>query len=144
MRLTRIVSIAGLCSLLVLASACSGSASRDSSSTKTTTTIDNGKVVSASGPIALEVGERATIELEANPTTGFQWAFAAEPDDAVVRVISDTYVAPATAAVGTGGQQTIVIEGVAAGSTTIELAYGRPWEADVAPAKSTSFAVTVG
>jgi len=129
--------------MLVFAGACSDSSSSDAKK-ETTTTVNNGTVVTASGPIDLEVGGRATIELEANPTTGFQWTFTSEPDTAVVRVVSDTYVAGSTAAVGSGGQQTIVIEGVSAGSTTIELAYSRPWETGVTPAETATFAVTVG
>ena len=90
-------------------------------------------MIDSPGPVELAVGESATLELEANPTTGYQWEPSAEPDAAVIRIVSDTYVAPDSAAMGAGGTQRIVIEGVAAGTTTLELRYVRPWEADADP-----------
>ena len=109
----------------------------------TTTTGDETVTVTASGPIALKVGERATIKLAANPTTGYQWEPTAEPDAAVVRIVSDTYLAPDTDRVGAGGTQEIVVEGVAAGTTTLTMGYARPWEQGTAPAETATFAITV-
>ena len=117
---------------------------------KVTTTVgasgaDGGEVITAAGPIALTVGGRATIELEANPTTGYQWELATEPDATIVSVVSDEYTASQAAdgMVGTGGTQTIVLQGVAAGTTTIELRYVRPWETDQSGAETATFPVTV-
>jgi inhibitor of cysteine peptidase len=99
--------------------------------------------VTKSGPVKLGVGERATIELEANPSTGYQWEPTTEPDAAVVRVVSDTYTAGPSDRVGAAGTQKIVVEGVAAGNTTLELGYVRPWETDTAPAETATFEITV-
>jgi inhibitor of cysteine peptidase len=99
--------------------------------------------VTESGPVKLAVGERATIELEANPSTGYQWEPTTEPDTAVVRVVSDTYTAGPTDRVGAAGTQKIVVEGVAAGTTTFTLGYVRPWETDTPPAETASFEITV-
>lgn len=110
----------------------------------TTTTAAEGTVIDSPGPVDLAVGESATLVLEANPTTGYQWEPSVEPDAAVISIVSDTYVAPDSAAMGAAGSQRIVIKGVAAGTTTLELRYVRPWEADQAPAETASYDITVG
>lgn len=126
---------------LTFASACGDSS--DSGSGSTTTTADGGTVYTKSGSIALKVGERATIELEANPSTGYQWDLDADPDGDVVHIVSDHYVAAPTAVVGASGTQTIVIEGVGAGETQLSLSYGRPWEHSAPAAETANFTITV-
>jgi inhibitor of cysteine peptidase len=137
-------------SAAVLTGACSSDDSGDdtTSTTETTaaetsTTEAGGTVIDTPGPVELAVGERVTLELQANPTTGYQWEPAAAPDEAVLRIVSDTYVAGGSDAMGAGGTQEIVIEGVAAGTTTLELRYVRPWETDVAPAETATYEITV-
>lgn len=143
------VSIALVGPLVVSGVACSSDSegSKDSSttteSTSTTSSVPEGQVVTESGPIDLAVGETATIRLEANPTTGYQWEPSSAPDEAVIRVVSDRYEADASDAVGSGGTQEIVIEGTGAGTTTFELRYVRPWEQDGTPAETATFDVTV-
>jgi inhibitor of cysteine peptidase len=115
-------------------------------SSTTSTTASDGPApvkVTESGPIALQVGQRAVIELGSNATTGYQWAPTAEPDGRVVTVVSDTYVAPGSQLAGAGGTQKIVVEGVAAGTTTLALGYSRPWEKDTPPARTATFDITV-
>ena len=136
---------------LTAVAACSSSDSEGATTTTepagstTTAAQDGGDLVTEPGPVSLGVGDRATLELEANPTTGYQWELATEPDSSVVSVVSDTYTAATsdTGMVGAGGTQVIVIEGVAAGTTTLELRYVRPWETDGAAAETASFDITV-
>ncbi|MFN7148583.1 MAG: protease inhibitor I42 family protein [Microthrixaceae bacterium] len=115
----------------------------DSSTTTTAASSDEGPVVTEPGPVSLEVGGRATLELAANPTTGYQWELAAEPDSSIVTIVSDTYVAPDSSAVGAGGTQRMVVEGVAPGTASIELRYVRPWETDAEPAETATFELAV-
>lgn len=130
---------------------CSSDSSSDTTSTteperSTTTTeasSDDGPVVTEPGPVSLEVGGRATLELEANPTTGYQWELSAEPDTSIVTIVSDTFVAPDSSAMGAGGTQRMVVEGVAPGTTSIDLRYVRPWETDAEPAETATFELTV-
>lgn len=135
--------------LLPLAACGDDDSAGGSSTTASTTTSaaddggDAAVTVTASGPIDLKVGERARIELAANPTTGYQWEPTTEPDTAVVKIVSDTYTAEPTDRVGSGGTQVLVVEGVAAGTTTLDLGYIRPWETDTPPAETASFAITV-
>ncbi len=146
------VSLALVGPLALSAAACSSdSDSKDTTSTTASTTtsptsstsVPEGQVVTESGPIALAVGETATIRLEANPTTGYQWEPTSAPDEAVIRVVSDRYEAEATEVVGSGGTQEIVIEGTGAGTTTFELRYVRPWEEGGTAAETATFEVTV-
>ena len=148
----RWVATAALAMAVIGVAACSSSDSESTTtttaapaSTTTTAAQDGGDIVTEPGPVSLGVGDRATLELEANPTTGYQWELATEPDSSIVAVVSDTYTAATndTGMVGAGGTQVIVIEGVAAGSTTLELRYVRPWETDGAAAQTASFDITV-
>jgi inhibitor of cysteine peptidase len=145
--LSRPVAVAAVAALALLG-ACSSDDSSSGDATTTTaaatsTTASEGTVITSPGPVELAVGERATLELEANPTTGYQWEPSAEPDAAVVTIVSDTYVAGGSDAMGAGGTQRIVVEGVAAGTTTLELRYVRPWESDTPPAETASYQITV-
>lgn len=143
-----LLAAAGATAALLVAVGCSSddSSSDDTTTTsaeKTTTTATEGTVIDQPGPVSLKVGETVTIVLDANPTTGYQWEPAVEPDASVVRIVSDNYEAPASDAMGAGGTQRLVIEGVAAGTTELELKYIRPWEPDAAPAETASYQVTV-
>lgn len=145
---TRTVAASAVAALALLGACSSDGGSEDAASTTTTTaatttTAGESTVIDTPGPVALGVGERATLVLDANPTTGYQWEPATEPDAAVMKIVSDTYEAGGSDAMGAGGTQRIVIEGVAAGTATLELRYVRPWEADAPPAETASYAVTV-
>lgn len=145
--LARGAAASAVAALALLGACSSDDTSSDTStttSTATSTTASEGTVITSPGAVELSVGERSTLELEANPTTGYQWEPSAEPDAAVVKIVSDTYVAGDSGAMGAPGTQRIVIEGVAAGSTTMELRYVRPWESDAPPAETASYQITVG
>ena len=91
---------------------------------------DSGKTLTA------KVGDRFTILLESNPTTGYMWKFAGPYDEHVAILCGDAYVAPSTQLVGAPGQQKLTFEVVGPGRTGIRLAYVRPWERDTPPAKT--------
>ena len=116
-----------------------------SSASSSSTTPKDADIVTDSGPIALDVGATATIELSANVTTGYEWSVTTEPDAAVVTIVSNDYVPTPTdqEMTGSGGTQKIVIEGVAAGTTTLELQYVRSWETDHTGAETATFDITV-
>jgi predicted secreted protein len=156
MRITHRTFVAGALALLAALplAACSDDESSGTSSTTTTerattsTTAadggEDGEVITRSGPVTIAVGERATIRLEGNVTTGYSWTISEQPDPAVVKVVSDEYVAPGEgAAVGQGGHQEVVVEGVAAGTTSLGMSYARPWEQDTPPAETATFDITV-
>jgi inhibitor of cysteine peptidase len=79
--------------------------------------------------IKAETGEPFSIELESNPTTGFQWE--ASFDSSKIK-LKDKEVVPSGASFGAAGKEIFTFEPVAQGSSTIRLNYKRSWENNVA------------
>src|SRR4030042_3569831 len=68
------------------------------------------------------------VNLGSNPTTGYQWG-EAEISAPVVEQVSRNFVAPEdTGVVGAGGKDVWVFDSKEAGTATIKMSYGRPWE----------------
>jgi predicted secreted protein len=92
------------------------------------------------------VGQLIAIDLEGNPTTGYQWVLADIDGEAVRQLGGVKFVAPREAPaeraqVGAGGMFQATFEAVKVGKAAIRMAYLRPWEKDKAPAKT--FSVTI-
>jgi len=89
------------------------------------------------------VGKTFTIALDANATTGYNWTQTTK-DTNIVAYVDNAYVAAATGpqTVGGGGTDTFTFKAVGKGTTTISLAYARPWES-VPPAQTRTITVTV-
>jgi inhibitor of cysteine peptidase len=93
-------------------------------------------------PITNAVGQEFLIALEANPTTGYQWQLS-KPLEPALKLEETSYSPEEGQVVGSGGTQYWRFEGVAPGTATVTLNYLKPWEKDVAPAKTESFTVNV-
>jgi len=89
------------------------------------------------------VGKTFTIALDANMTTGYNWTQATK-DTNVVAYVDNAYMAaaPGPQVVGGSGTDTFTFKAVGKGTTTISLAYARPWES-VPPAQTRTITVTV-
>ena len=91
-------------------------------------------------------GDTLAVHLDANPSTGYRWELTRLAGASVVQVGLPDYQ-PETAAgvprVGAPGHTTFRFRALQAGTSSIELAYRRPWEADVAPAKTVRFEIAV-
>ena len=98
---------------------------------------------SSTSPIEVKVGEKFVISLESNPTTGYQWQLAEPLNTSILELVGSEYKAPETKLVGAGGEERWTFKAVGEGETKIYLEYARPWEKDVAPAKSETFSVIV-
>lgn len=90
-------------------------------------------------------GTPIVLVLPANPTTGYSWTITSLPDPGHVSLdspIEGTYTATAAASgiVGSGGSQSWDLHATKAGTTSMALAYARPWESGVPPVET--FAVT--
>jgi inhibitor of cysteine peptidase len=73
------------------------------------------------------VGEKFSVALASNPTTGFQWDVV-EMDETVLKQSSAEYDADIPKMIGSGGKETFTFEAVGPGETTLTLVYHQPWE----------------
>lgn len=102
----------------------------------------NPHVITASGPVTIKRGEEILVALAANPTTGYSWS-ASVAGNTVVAAEGSAYRAPASRALGAGGEQILAFEARRTGTATITLSYGRPWEKGVKAAQTVVITVTV-
>jgi predicted secreted protein len=99
------------------------------------TAADAGKTV------ALVVGERLTVKLDAQSGTGFAWA----PDATSTSLLALLGTTHGRAAMpGSAESQNLTFVARSAGEGNLKLAYRRPWEKDAAAGKGFSVAVRIG
>jgi inhibitor of cysteine peptidase len=94
------------------------------------------------GEVVLSAGDTLLLSLESNPTTGYAWEIA-EIDQSILREASHEYEAEASGLVGSGGHEIWRFDALAAGRTTLQLEYRRPWEEGVEPEKTFCVRVVV-
>ena len=94
----------------------------------------------AGAEFTLKIGDELQVTLAGNPTTGYIWT-TAEIDEAVLEQVGDPEFDPDTDLLGSPGVVTITYKAVGAGSTTLELEYGRV--ADTNPERTMSISVVV-
>jgi inhibitor of cysteine peptidase len=85
--------------------------------------IDGG---AAGTTVALDAGQTLRVELEGNPTTGYEWEVSAV-NEAILRYV-DSDFDPDSDATGSGGTVTLTFEAVGAGATLLELIERPSWE----------------
>ncbi len=98
--------------------------------------------------VATTVGAEFSIELKANPTTGFQWQLLKPLDGQLLEAAGNRYqTTPQPAGkppmVGVGGMEVWTFKALRAGETSIEFKYVRPWEKDTAPGQTAVFRVVI-
>jgi inhibitor of cysteine peptidase len=76
--------------------------------------------------IAASVGEPFVIELESNPTTGYEWQL--DVDESRVKVVGRQYRRGGEG-VGAGGSELFTLQPVKSGDVSIRAEYKRAWEA---------------
>ena len=96
-------------------------------------------------PINLQVGQKTSLVLDGNPTTGYIWQTSpALPADSPVEVqLSYLSKADADMCCGFPTPTTVTITALKPGTQVVRLVYARPWEKKKAPAKTESFKVIV-
>ena len=139
--------------VLVLVATLLAACGNDDSTTSTTTT-SGGKKENATKcadcptygegdtTITAAPGDDFVIELESNPSTGYEWT-AKSSDTTVVDQVGDEYVEPDTDLLGAPGTQRLVFHPGATGSATLTLRYARSFQPDDPDARELSYAVTV-
>jgi len=74
------------------------------------------------------IGEKLTVTIGSNPTTGYQWSeFAEISDETIIRQVDHKFVEPETDAPGTPGEEVWTFEALKEGSVTTFLDYSRSW-----------------
>ena len=107
-----------------------GAPQKSASSVVTITDEDNGK------DIDLPAGDTLVLRLKSNPSTGYSWAIKGDPSPLKL-VKSSTEKNSQTSNVPGGPvTQEFRLTAVSAGMASLSLEYRRPWEHDVAPAKT--------
>ena len=99
----------------------------------------------ANAPIALARNRTLVVTLEANVTTGYRWEAVPgfEPVLALLGTPDYTARQAQTRVAGAPGDMTFRFRAQTAGTTVLELAYRRPFEQNVAPAKTVRYEITV-
>lgn len=84
------------------------------------------------------------INLDANPSTGFQWQVASKPE-ILVQQGKGKYVPDNTPErmVGSGGTYTLTFLATKPGQGKLQLVYLQPWETNTPPARRITCPVTV-
>lgn len=134
--LTRLIVRLGAAALAV---AC-GQAPRAETETSMPTALPSG---SHESQIAVAAGATFSITLDANPSTGYQWALLEPLDAAVIELIGSEYQRPASTMPGAGGAEIWTFRAIRGGTARITLRYGRPWERDAPPLETRAYRVTV-
>ncbi len=96
----------------------------------------------AGSTVEMNVGDMLEVMLEGNPTTGYDWEMASGDAAVLEQLGASTYKADSDL-MGAGGQVTLRFKAVAAGQTTLQLVYHRPWETDEPPAQTFEVSVIV-
>ncbi len=96
---------------------------------------DNGKTVN------VQVGSQILIDLEGNPSTGYNWEAKDLDANLLQQVGEPEFKSSNPGLVGSGGSITLTFKVLKAGTTSLNLVYHRPWETDVAPIAT--FSVTI-
>ena len=92
------------------------------------------------GDIETRVGEEFAVEVEAVPTSGFQWRVSAL-DPERVRLVAEDLEATSER-IGGSALQRFRFEALAPGEVELRLALSRPWESKP-PAEERAYRVTV-
>lgn len=88
-------------------------------------------------PMELSMGQTLVITLPSNPTTGFRWVVADAAPGVLRSLGPEVYTTPEDAGlVGSAGQSTWRYQAQLSGNGRLLMHYQRPWEVDVAPAKT--------
>ena len=93
-------------------------------------------------PIKVKAGQRFTIRMESNPTTGYGWQLSKALDEKVVQLVTNAYIPPESKLMGAGGHEAWTFKAIGAGATDISMQYVRPWDKDQ-PAKTNVYTVIV-
>lgn len=73
------------------------------------------------------IGDKITIKLSSNPTTGFKWEYKTTVEN-IIKEEDHHFQEPKGNVVGAAGIEVWTFEAVGKGTTEIQMEYSRPWE----------------
>ncbi|MDF3931477.1 protease inhibitor I42 family protein [Pseudomonas citronellolis] len=95
-------------------------------------------------PLELHTGQELVLTLPSNPTTGFRWEVRDPASGVLASLGPEVYSNPEdNGLVGSAGESTWRFRVTGAGEGRLQLAYHRPWEAEVAPERTFDCALKV-
>ena len=93
---------------------------------------DFSEIQSIAQEVQVPVDSLLVVTLCSNPTTGFEWEQAKIGDQNVLKETSHEFISPdeikTAPRVGAAGQEVWTFRALKAGTSTISIAYSRPWE----------------
>ena len=92
-------------------------------------TSDDGKTAQ------VNVGKTFEVQLDGNPTTGYQWQLV-KIDETLVEQVGTAQYEPKSNLIGASGTDTFTFKAIKASQSTLQFTYSRPWEKDVKPAQT--------
>ena len=93
--------------------------------------------------IEVAVGERFSILLDSNPTTGYSWQASGPAAGRGVIFTVSSYEAPRANLAGAPGRERLTFMAESAGIEKLTFHYLRPWEKNTEPARTVTFTVVV-
>ena len=94
-------------------------------------------------PITVGTGQEFKIALESNPSTGNQWLIARPLDDSLLKLLGSEYKRGRPGPAAAAGNDVLSFRAVAEGKTQIHLKYGKLFERDAGPTRTTNFVVII-
>jgi len=96
----------------------------------------------AKRPITIAANRSFDIELQSNPTTGYEWTLSIEPES-VVREKSKKFVPHSSGRIGVPGIMIWTLNTKKIGTARLSFSFHRPWEQGVSPTRVVTFEVNV-
>jgi len=93
--------------------------------------------------IKVVVGQKFTITLKSNATTGYGWQLARPIDGKMLKFLGSKYYPERTGLVGSGGVERWVFRALKCGRTRVFFKYVRPWEKGVAPVDNRIYLISI-
>ena len=78
--------------------------------------------------ITVAPGQTLTVALPSNPSTGYNWSLLKNPNQAIIKNVSQVMEGPKEPIPGAGGQEHWKFEALVPGETRLVLVYKRAWE----------------
>jgi len=91
----------------------------------------------------VEVGDKITVELCSNPTTGFAWTYEMTSENVLQEEDYDFVEPEDDEVVGAAGTDVWTFEAVEKGTTEVNMEYSKPWQDGIKEEWTYTFTVTV-